>query len=682
LKKQTLFVNDRPVSTNASFNFDKIITTMEEFVVSAAHDAPFNICVSGGWGTGKTTLLKGLESRFNQRTEDPGSTEPQTEFVTIWFDPWKLSSEEEVRNSLARLVLQAIEEDASFATQAEIGIERRNVLRMLSDRLLKVSPDDVSAFYRADSRMKDTFVEVEDIFRRVAEVYLSDPDYPRRLVIFIDDLDRCPHGRVTEVLESVKLFFDLPGLIFVFALDAVQLERAVAASYGLSRDEARVYLEKIFQLTVPLPRKRASDLRSFLDTNLKKIGVEIDNTKLSSAIVDRYGRNLRNLKLFINWFSFQRRLVGETGEFEEESLFRWLYLESTMSRSINESLSEGAVDFVVALEFLAHGGFVHDTDLRDRYLRHLANSSVNHVALIAYAIVTDQTEVETPHATLDPRQEAMVNALQEDGAIFPTLKVTREGNQLLIDSDLRQMIFLTRSEDAPEPDGLSPSAKASPAMGVGNPWTASEWDRLGDKFMTANRAPEAAVCYLMAMSIEPDSYTYVADMARVFRLSNQPAAAHELLSRAYAQAPNSAYVFIELAYFWDIGIVDERFGSTLYKKAIQLGAKSSNATYYLAMNLEKFGYTEEAYLACLDATVGDFESSLKHDRLANLARTLGKPLPERPDEDQLREELRKAEYEGRYPLPVTEEEEQEIVQRVTERRSPEDAAQQLSRPPF
>ncbi|HEY3434703.1 MAG TPA: P-loop NTPase fold protein, partial [Solirubrobacterales bacterium] len=336
-RKPTLVVTDLPHDEALEFNFDPYIETLREFILSVPKDAPFNIRVSGGWGTGKTTVLRRLETVLKEQS---GKSKKETQYVSVWFEPWKLSSEGEVRNALARCVLKKIESDGGFKTNIKMSVQRKNVIRVLSERLLNVDANEVDTFYRMDAKVEDTFIEVEELFKRVAEVYLDDPPHQRRLIIFVDDLDRCQPERVIEVLEAVKLFFDLPGLIFVFALDSDQLERAVASKHKMDQPEAGEYLEKMFQLSIDLPRKKSADLYQYLAGNLAKIGVELENEGLYSAIVDRYGRNLRSLKLFINWFSFHRQLIGQAGGVDEESLFRWLYLESAMDKTTKRSASK------------------------------------------------------------------------------------------------------------------------------------------------------------------------------------------------------------------------------------------------------------------------------------------------------------------------------------------------------
>lgn len=57
-----------------------------------------------------------------------------------------------------------------------------------------------------------------------------------RVIVFIDDLDRCMAANALEILESMKLFFDMEGFVFVVGLDQAVIERAVTARYQQTID--------------------------------------------------------------------------------------------------------------------------------------------------------------------------------------------------------------------------------------------------------------------------------------------------------------------------------------------------------------------------------------------------------------------------------------------------------------
>lgn len=118
----------------------------------------------------------------------------------------------------------------------------------------------------------------------------------RRLVIFIDDLDRCSEENVVQLLESIKLYLNTRYCVFVLGMDNAAVRRAVQQRVpGSNVDNAREYLEKLFQATVHVPVSR--DRKAFV----KKL---VDGAQLPSESVDLLDRlvepNPRKMKNFVN----------------------------------------------------------------------------------------------------------------------------------------------------------------------------------------------------------------------------------------------------------------------------------------------------------------------------------------------------------------------------------------------
>ena len=78
----------------------------------------------------------------------------------------------------------------------------------------------------------------------------------RRVVVVVDDLDRCLSGTVIAVLEAIKLFLSVPKMAFLVAADETAVRNAIAARYGSGPGAAYLaerYLDKIVQIPVRVP---------------------------------------------------------------------------------------------------------------------------------------------------------------------------------------------------------------------------------------------------------------------------------------------------------------------------------------------------------------------------------------------------------------------------------------------
>jgi KAP family P-loop domain len=86
-----------------------------------------------------------------------------------------------------------------------------------------------------------------------------------RIVLFVDDLDRCPHEKVVEVLQAVHLLLAFKLFVVVVGVDSRWLERSLQAHYKDLLEEPDSYLEKIFQIPFVLRRMTLGRYRDLID---------------------------------------------------------------------------------------------------------------------------------------------------------------------------------------------------------------------------------------------------------------------------------------------------------------------------------------------------------------------------------------------------------------------------------
>jgi KAP family P-loop domain len=143
-----------------------------------------------------------------------------------------------------------------------------------------------------------------------------------RIVIFVDELDRCSPGQVVTVLETIKTFLDIPPCVFLVAADQQVVEYALRqksrqATPGDSVNPyysaGSAYLDKIFQHQVSLPPLLSRTLSQFaLDLIESRPGVwqQIKNKpELVTVLVPSHVRSPRRVKVLLNGFVLAYRLA-------------------------------------------------------------------------------------------------------------------------------------------------------------------------------------------------------------------------------------------------------------------------------------------------------------------------------------------------------------------------------------
>ena len=103
-----------------------------------------------------------------------------------------------------------------------------------------------------------------------------------RLIIFVDDLDRCLPEKAIEILEAIKLFMEVSGSVFVLGMDQRIVQKGIEARYGayfnqiVNEDSelpirGDVYLQKMVQIPFYLPALPVADLSQFIKNQDKRL---------------------------------------------------------------------------------------------------------------------------------------------------------------------------------------------------------------------------------------------------------------------------------------------------------------------------------------------------------------------------------------------------------------------------
>lgn len=178
------------------------------------------------------------------------------------------AAEIEKRISLAQTEITAAQGRIDAAQQefdhAQLALEKTTAASVLSDLIEKRSgSEDYRRYLGLLAVIRKDFKEISDLIEQentalelMTSLESEDRDAARRInriVLYIDDLDRCTQDKVIEVLQAVHLLLALPLFTVVVAVDSRWMSRSLAEGFpGLLSGEFGAtphdYLEKIFQI--------------------------------------------------------------------------------------------------------------------------------------------------------------------------------------------------------------------------------------------------------------------------------------------------------------------------------------------------------------------------------------------------------------------------------------------------
>lgn len=232
------------------------------------------------WGAGKTFYVRQIEKTLEYLTkkilapmcpedkekelecyfEESGLKDIELEksYFPIYYDAWLYDNHSDPLMSLIFSILKGCKKyiDAKIDNKSLSN----KVFSMLGTSLLTIQnfqiPIDIS-------KIKDEFLgkdilneiqTVEEIREKIKEI-LNEviTEEAQRLVIFIDELDRCRPNFAIEMLERIKHYFDDDRIIFVFSVNKEALTHTISKYYGNGFDSSD-YLNRFFDFTVQLPQ--------------------------------------------------------------------------------------------------------------------------------------------------------------------------------------------------------------------------------------------------------------------------------------------------------------------------------------------------------------------------------------------------------------------------------------------
>lgn len=142
-----------------------------------------------------------------------------------------------------------------------------------------------------------------------------------RLVVFVDELDRCSASEVVTTLDTIRTFLGIEGCVFIVAADQNVLEEALtrAAKQESPADDTNpyystgsAYLDKVFQYQLSLPpllSQSVSRYAASLVENRGGVWAEINRDYVLSVLIPTHVTSPRRVKHLLNTYALTYRLA-------------------------------------------------------------------------------------------------------------------------------------------------------------------------------------------------------------------------------------------------------------------------------------------------------------------------------------------------------------------------------------
>lgn len=216
-----------------------------------------SIAVDGKWGSGKTFFIKqcklvldclndendSSEKRKILEVVTQGKTEKLSKisYKSVYFDAWKNDSDIDPIVSLSKSIA---------TTTFNIKTKAKSIAFKAGEQLVKIAVEKIAKIDIGS--LLDIFQTEENTEAEFKKELASLIPKDGRLVIFIDELDRCRPVYAVKLLERVQHFFDNEKITFVFAVNLYELKNTIQKLYGSNFNGDR-YLDRFFDFVMSIP---------------------------------------------------------------------------------------------------------------------------------------------------------------------------------------------------------------------------------------------------------------------------------------------------------------------------------------------------------------------------------------------------------------------------------------------
>ncbi len=243
-------ISDEPATHDA---FERKHFAMRIARMIGNYKSPDNVSIGvyGEWGDGKTTILqmvdRELADNFAEKT------------MRIWFNPWRFASEDALLAGLYQLIRDALSSRFEISKQ-KAGALIKNAARFIPK--LAVGPatldagSTIAAISDALSGPTTPVAQYDELTKLLAK-------HEIRMVIFVDDVDRLFANDLVLLFKTIKLALGFKFVTFVLAMDDKRVAQAISGFFSKDEEAGSLFLEKIIQLPLHLPKPTSIQLEDF-----------------------------------------------------------------------------------------------------------------------------------------------------------------------------------------------------------------------------------------------------------------------------------------------------------------------------------------------------------------------------------------------------------------------------------
>ncbi len=281
-KKYNIDATDENVLQSIKENKYGRMSSVKNFIKSLDMiDSNVFISLDARWGEGKTFYVRQIEWTLKYMTkrilkEDTSNMEEyfintikeddliSKSYFPIYYNAWLYDCHNDPLLSLLYIIVKEGEKNINITKiNSKSAIEKIiDIMPSIKTRFCEVNIKQIKDEFRGVDLLNDikTAEEIRESVKRILDDIIVEST--QKLIIIVDELDRCKPSYAIEMLERLKHYFDDDRIIFIFSINKEQLGYTISKYYGQGFDST-AYLNKFFDISICLPSVKQKNIDVF-----------------------------------------------------------------------------------------------------------------------------------------------------------------------------------------------------------------------------------------------------------------------------------------------------------------------------------------------------------------------------------------------------------------------------------
>lgn len=269
---------DQPITdmSEDSLSRNTFIDNLYQSIVNLPDNSSFVYGLHGAWGEGKTSVINILKCKL----DDSG-------YFVADYNPWCYSNEEAMQRAFFATIESTLSKKYIFNYDIINAFNKYQKLICSG-----ISNSGIKLEYKTENSIDELKQKIESSIVKTS----------KRMILFIDDIDRLQCSDLIQLLKVVRLNANMKNLIFILGYDVDVINRK------LKQDGGRDFIEKIIQVPIALPKVEPRRINEFVFSfdnanNLSAIDELLDDLLKREVIteedISKYRVHIKNF-LVIN----------------------------------------------------------------------------------------------------------------------------------------------------------------------------------------------------------------------------------------------------------------------------------------------------------------------------------------------------------------------------------------------